>query len=114
MTAFEGRVELGRSGLRVARLGLGSSYKAPTSSYREAFERGVNYFYWGSARRREMRDAIREIAPAQREDLVVVLQSYSRFGGLLSTFVERGLRQLGIEYADVLLLVLDLVLSTLL
>lgn len=69
MTAFESRIELGRSGLRVSRLGLGSSFKAPTSSYREAFERGVNYFYWGSVRRSLMGDAIREIARDQREDL---------------------------------------------
>jgi len=39
---------LGRSGLRVSKPGLGSSFKAPTASYLEAFERGVNYFYWGS------------------------------------------------------------------
>ena len=37
-------VTLGRSGLRVARLGLGASFAAPTASYEEAFEKGVNYF----------------------------------------------------------------------
>ena len=37
-------VTLGRSGLRVARLGLGASFAAPTASYEEAFARGVNYF----------------------------------------------------------------------
>ncbi len=104
MTAFRSRVPLGRSGLQVAKLGLGSSFKAPTASYREAFERGVNYFYWGSIRREQMGRAIREIARDQRERLVVVLQSYSRVGGLLTTFVERGLRGLGLDHADVLLL----------
>jgi aryl-alcohol dehydrogenase-like predicted oxidoreductase len=104
MGAFESRVELGRSGLLVSRLGLGSSFKAPTSSYREAFERGVNYFYWGSLRRSLMGDAIREIAREQRDDLVVMLQSYSRVGGLLTHFVERGLRELGLDHADALLL----------
>ncbi len=104
MASFRPRVPLGRSGLQVAKLGLGSSFKAPTASYREAFDRGVNYFYWGSIRRSQMGDAIREIAREQREQLVVVLQSYSRVGGLLTTFVERGLRRLGLEHADVLLL----------
>ncbi len=104
MASFRPRVPLGRSGLHVAKLGLGSSFKAPTTSYREAFDRGVNYFYWGSIRRSQMGDAIREIAREQREQLVVVLQSYSRVGGLLTTFVERGLRRLGLEHADVLLL----------
>jgi aryl-alcohol dehydrogenase-like predicted oxidoreductase len=104
VTAFPTRTPLGRSGLSVSKLGLGSSFKAPASAYREAFDRGVNYFYWGSLRRSAMRRAIREIAADRREQLVVVLQSYSRFGGLLTTFVERGLESLGIEYADALLL----------
>jgi aryl-alcohol dehydrogenase-like predicted oxidoreductase len=104
MAAFSERITLGRSGLRVAKLGLGSSFNAPTASYLEAFERGVNYFYWGSARRSLMGDAIREIARNRREEIVVVLQSYSRVGALLRVFVERGLRQLGIDQADVLLL----------
>lgn len=104
MAAFEARVRLGRSGLQVSKLGLGSSFKAPTSSYREAFDRGVSYFYWGSVRRSLMGDAIREISRDRREQLVVVLQSYSRLGGLLTRFVERGLRKLGIDYADALLL----------
>jgi len=104
MAAFPHRVTLGRSGLSVSKLGLGSSYKAPTSAYREAFDRGVNYFYWGSLRRSEMKLAVREISSTQRDDLVVVLQSYSRVGMLLDLFVERGLRDLGIDRAEVLLL----------
>jgi predicted aldo/keto reductase-like oxidoreductase len=91
--------------LQVSKLGLGSSFKAPTSSYLEAFDRGVNYFYWGSIRRREMADAIREIARGgRRDDLVCMLQSYSRVGPLLTMFVERGLRRLGLERTDALLL----------
>ena len=104
MTAFAARVTLGRSGLSVSKLGLGASYPAPSSAYREAFERGVNYFYWGSVRSRPMAEAIREIARADRDGLVVVLQSYSRVGSLLETFVERGLRRLGLERAELLLL----------
>lgn len=104
MTAFAPRVTLGRSGLRVSKLGLGASYPAPASAYLEAFERGVNYFYWGSVRSPSMADAIREIAVRRRDELVVVLQSYSRVGVLLERFVERGLRRLGLERAELLLL----------
>jgi len=104
MTAFPARVSLGRSGLQVSKLGLGSSFKAPTSAYLEAFDRGVNYFYWGSVRRSAMKRAIREISSDRRDQLVVMLQSYSRVGGLLTHFVERGLQTLGIDYADALLL----------
>lgn len=104
MSAFPQRVSLGRSGLSVSKLGLGSSFGAPASAYREAFDRGVNYFYWGSVRRSAMKRAIREIATAHREDLVVMLQSYSRVGSLMTRFVERGLQSLGVDYADALLL----------
>jgi aryl-alcohol dehydrogenase-like predicted oxidoreductase len=104
MPAFPRRIRLGRSGLDVGKLGVASSYGAPASSFREAFDRGVNYFYWGSLRRRGMRDAIREIAPSSRDDLVVVLQSYARLPSLMRRAVYKGLRALSLEYADVLLL----------
>lgn len=104
MSAFPERTTLGRSGLRVSKLGLGSSFKAPMASYLEAFERGVNYFYWGSIRRGLMGGAIREIARQKREEISVVLQSYSRWGWQLERSVEGAIRKLGIDHGDVLLL----------
>ena len=41
---------LGRTGLKVGRLGVACSYGAPTAAFEEAFEQGVNYFYWGARR----------------------------------------------------------------
>jgi len=104
MPPFPQRVPLGRSGLSVGKLGLGSSYGAPAAAYREAFERGANYFYWGSLRRKEMAEVIREVAPRRRDDLVLVLQSYSRFGWQVRRSVEKALRKLNLDHADVLLL----------
>ena len=104
MAAFSQRTTLGRTGLQVSKLGLGSSFKAPTSAYLEAFDRGVNYFYWGSIRRSLMGNAIREIARDRRDQLVLMLQSYTRVGALLGPSVERGLRKLGVEHTDLLLL----------
>jgi aryl-alcohol dehydrogenase-like predicted oxidoreductase len=49
---------LGRTGVPVGRLGVACSYGAPTEAFEEAFERGVNYFYWGSMRKEAM--ALRE------------------------------------------------------
>jgi aryl-alcohol dehydrogenase-like predicted oxidoreductase len=98
------KVALGRTGLSVSRLGFGSSYPAPSRSYLEAFERGVNYFYWGSRRRDRMGDAIRTLAPRHRDELVIVIQSYSRFGWMLERSLESALRKLNIDYADALLL----------
>jgi predicted aldo/keto reductase-like oxidoreductase len=88
----------------VARLGLGASFAAPTAAYEEAFERGVNYFYWGTLRQPFMAAAIRHLAPRSRTQLVVVLQSYARLGFLVERSIERALATLGLEYADVLLL----------
>ena len=104
MAGFEPERLLGRTGIRVSRLGLGSSYGAPTEAYLEAFERGVRYFYWGSIRRSAMRDAIRTIAKRDRENLVVVVQSYARAGFAVKLSTERAIKRLGLDYADVLLL----------
>jgi aryl-alcohol dehydrogenase-like predicted oxidoreductase len=99
---FEPRI-LGRTGLRVGPLGVAASYGVPASAVERAFEQGVNYLYWGSMRRAGFGEAIRNLA-AQRERLVVVLQSYSRMASLLGWSLERGLRAVKLEYADVLLL----------
>jgi aryl-alcohol dehydrogenase-like predicted oxidoreductase len=101
---FHEPIILGRSGLRVSRLGLGASFSAPTSAYEEAFDKGVNYFYWGSLRRNFMGEAIRHLAPRHRSELVVVIQSYARLGAIVVRSLERALSQLRLDYADVLLL----------
>ena len=41
---------LGKTGWKVGRLGLASSYGADERCVQMAFERGVNYLYWGSMR----------------------------------------------------------------
>jgi aryl-alcohol dehydrogenase-like predicted oxidoreductase len=105
MPGFERQVVLGRSQLKVGPLAVSGGYGVDASALREAFERGVNYFYHGSFRHKGMQQAIREIAAnGQRERLVVALQSYSRWGGLLERSLVKGLKSLNLEYADILLL----------
>lgn len=102
---FRRPTTLGRTGLAVGRLGIGASYGVPASAIERAFhEHGVNLFYWGSLRRGGMGDAIRHLAPAARDRIVVALQSYDRSGFLMRRFVERGLRKLGLDRADLLIL----------
>lgn len=103
-SSFSAPRVLGRSGLTVGRLGLSSGYGGSARGFEMAFERGCNYFYWGSVRKDGMGAAIRNLAPRHRERLVIVLQSYSRFGVLLKPRLLSGLRDLRIERADVLLL----------
>jgi aryl-alcohol dehydrogenase-like predicted oxidoreductase len=98
------KVALGKTGLEVSRLGLGSSYPAPARAYERAFDRGVNYFYWGSRRSGAMGSALRTVLPRARDATVVVVQSYARLGFWVKRSVEGSLRKLGIDHADVLLL----------
>ena len=94
---------LGRSGLRVGAIGLGASYGAPAEAVGYAFEHGINYFYWGSRRTAAFAEGVRRLAP-RRSDYALVLQSYSRIGRLVPWSVERALRMLHADYADVLLM----------
>ncbi len=95
---------LGRTGLKVCRLGVAASFGVPAAAVERAFEQGVNYLYWGSIRRNQFGQAIRGLAPSKRDRMVVVLQSYSRMGSLVGWSIERALRALRLDYADVLLL----------
>ncbi|MEW6440682.1 MAG: hypothetical protein AB1640_07050 [bacterium] len=104
MSDFSRKADLGRTGLKVSRIGIGSAYGVSSRACRNAFEAGVNYFFWGSVRTPGMGLAIREIAAARREDLVVVLECYARSPLLAGLSIDRGLRSLGIDRADVLLL----------
>jgi aryl-alcohol dehydrogenase-like predicted oxidoreductase len=94
---------LGRTGLEAGRLGMAASYGIPTAAVERAFERGVNYLYWGSFRRGPFGQALRNLK-AQRERMVLVLQSYSRMAALMAPSVEMALRRLRFDHADVLLL----------
>lgn len=104
MPASWEQVVLGRSGIRVTPLGLGSSYGIVAADIERAFERGINYFYWGSLRLRGFGRAIRTLARRHRDEMVVVVQSYTRLAALMKPSVERALRRLQIDHADLLLL----------
>jgi aryl-alcohol dehydrogenase-like predicted oxidoreductase len=90
--------------MRVAPLGLGSSYGLKTRDVERAIERGVNYIYWGAYRRPSFAEAIRNLGPARRSDLVIVAQTYTRLSSLMSRSLERALKRLGTDYIDLLLL----------
>ena len=96
---------LGQTGLKVGRLGVSAGYGAPAEAFEEAFEKGCNYFYWGSIRKSGMQQAIINICrKGKRDDLVVLIQSYSRSPFLMEVFFNKALKSLHIDFADVLLL----------
>jgi predicted aldo/keto reductase-like oxidoreductase len=94
---------LGRTGLRVGRMGLAAGYGVPAEAVEEAFERGVNYFYWGALRRSPMAEGIRRLAKKDRDKLVVTVQNYWPLAKLIPGSLRRALRELGLDYADILL-----------
>jgi aryl-alcohol dehydrogenase-like predicted oxidoreductase len=99
---FERR-KLGRTGLEVGRLGIASSYGISGDALVRAFERGVNYIYWGSRRTPSFGEGLKRLRP-QRDQFVLVIQSYTRLAGLMAWSLERALRALSFDYTDVLLL----------
>jgi aryl-alcohol dehydrogenase-like predicted oxidoreductase len=94
---------LGRTGLKVGRLGLSASYEMPAAAVEAAFERGMNYLYFGSLRRAGFTEALRNLR-GKRDRMVLVMQSYTRLASLMAFTFERGLRSIGYERADLLLL----------
>ncbi len=102
LLTFESTI-LGRTGLRVGRLGVAASYGVPVETVERAFEQGVNYFYWGSRRTDSFAEALRHLAP-KRERFMLVIQSYTRVAGLMARSLERALTSLRFDYADFLLL----------
>lgn len=94
---------LGRTGVTVGPLGISSSYGVPAAAVERAVEAGMTYVYWGSMRTAAFAEALRHLAP-RRDGFMLVVQSYSRVGPLLAWSVERALRRIGYDHADVLLL----------
>jgi aryl-alcohol dehydrogenase-like predicted oxidoreductase len=88
----------------VGPLGLGSSYGLPAREVERAFDRGVNFFLWGSRRRDDFGRGIQTLARSRRDRIVVAIQSYTRAAWLLEGSVDRALRALAIDHVDVLCL----------
>jgi predicted aldo/keto reductase-like oxidoreductase len=103
---FNEKTVLGRTGLRVGKLGISSSFGAKAEVFEEAFEHGCNYFTLGTfikGSSPEMKKAIREIIKkGKREDLVLALTSYAHAPVLTEKFFKSRLKKLGIEQADIL------------
>jgi predicted aldo/keto reductase-like oxidoreductase len=105
---FNEPVVLGRTGLKVGRLGIASGYGAPAAVIEEAFERGANYFTWGTVikgYRPQMREALKNIvAKGERDKLVLAAFSYAHNNYFTEKMLRRGLKSAGLDRADVLIL----------
>lgn len=108
MEQFNTPVVLGRTGLSVGRLGISSSYGAPAAAFEEAFEKGCNYFVLGSfmkGRSKDMIAAIRNICNrGDRDKLVICMMEYTHSYLIGKNHFYKGLKKLGLDYVDVLML----------
>ncbi len=99
---------LGKTGIKVSRIGISSSFGANTAVYQEAFERGCNYFTWGTfirGRSSAFRSFMKQITAAgNREKIVLGLLSYSHTTFLGDHFLKSALRQTGTDFVDGLIL----------
>ncbi len=100
--------QLGSTLMEVSRIGISSSFGAETEVYEEAFERGCNYYTWGTfirGRSSSFRKFIRQVnQKGKREELFLSLLSYSHSSFLGNTFFKSALRRLNTEYIDGLIL----------
>ncbi len=74
---FKEQVSLGRTGLKVSRIGLASGYGAPQVAIEKAFhEYGINYLYISPLLNvRSMVKAIHDLAPRHRKENLEALEA---------------------------------------
>lgn len=101
---YSKKISLGKTGAEISRIGIGSSYGINAAGIEEAFERGINFFYFGTLRTSAMADAIHHLSPGHRKELLIAVQSYSRSPWVLSRSVDIALKKLKLDYADFLIL----------
>lgn len=104
MSDFLERRELGQTGLLSSRLGIGSTFDAPANVIEAAFERGINYLYWGSVRQPEFARAMRNISKQHRDEVILTIQSYSNEPATIESEIEEAIKAAGVDRFDFLLL----------
>lgn len=83
------------------RILLASSYGLPEREVVRAFEQGIHSFFWGAIRRADFGRALRHLAKRHRDEMAIVIQSFTRTPALLRPSVELARLRLGVETIDV-------------
>ena len=105
MNDFKEKRTLGRTGLKVSRLGLASGYRVKAVSVEKAFhEHDINYFYWSTPRKKTFGEGLKNIFKQNREKAIICTQTYDHLGWTMKRAVNKGLKSLNTDYIDILLL----------
>ncbi len=93
---------LGRTGLRVHRVGLSATYRPGKDTIYHAIEEGLNYFFCFGLDT-HMIEVLREEMPGRREKFVIATGAYNLLVGHpnIERTLEKRLRQLRTDYIDV-------------
>jgi aryl-alcohol dehydrogenase-like predicted oxidoreductase len=84
------------------RVALASSYGLAGREVERAFERGIDFFFWGALRRRDFGAALRRLARHNRGRMEIAVQTYARRAALLGPSVDLARLRLGVDTIDVL------------
>lgn len=101
---FRERVQFGKTGLMVSRMGVGQAYGLSAAAIEKAVhEYGINYLYVSPILNlRSMIQAVHNLAPSCRDDLCIVLGRPFLRALRLEVYVERWLKKLKLEWIDLL------------
>ena len=104
MADFLDRIEIGQTGLKTGRIGIGSTFDAPRHAIENAFDRGINYLYWGTVRQPDFQLAMAHLAQKHRDQVILTIQSYSDDPSTITGEVEEAISTGGVDSYDFLLL----------
>jgi len=93
-----------RLGVNVSRLGLAPSYGVSARSVDEAFERGIDFFFWGALRRWGFGLALRKLVRRHPGRVVIAIQSFTDRAFWLRRSVDAARARLGVDAIDLLCL----------
>ncbi len=103
---FRQHVPLGQTGLMVSRLGIASGNGVPAAYIEKAFhEHNLNYFYISFPKRSQIKIALGNLLPRNRDKTIIALPYFPVDKGFfLRRSVEAWLRRLNLDTVDVILL----------
>ncbi len=96
---FKPRI-FGKTGFEVGPLGVGAGFGIGEKAIEEAYESGVNYFYWAWRRTGDMGRGLRNVCRNNREKVFITITSFLPYMPLLRHSADRARRALGTDYID--------------
>jgi aryl-alcohol dehydrogenase-like predicted oxidoreductase len=99
------QIQLGKTDLRTARLGIGVGYRIDAKAIEWAIAQGINYIFWGSIRFMPAASVVRTLGSANRDKVIIATACYGQrylHQPLMVTYsCHRALKKLRTDYLDV-------------